>query len=583
MAEAEPLSAFTDDELRLPRVDHLIDSRPLSESVVGGLWRASDEFVRAAAESLRTKIVEHGGEVHYFGMAEVPHLLGIAAHLGDETLVHAHDYDRDQDTWAWPEASGSLVMKLEGVPKETVSQSGDASLVVEVSYPVQQHEVDDVIGTEATASIRIRPQDRDPTPGIVRAAEDVMAVRHAVREALGAIALYRPGTSVIHLFIAAPASACFAVGQELRLRNGKDVQTYRYRADDAEPQKRALLLTARALPGGARIVTEAESALAAELRAVVQQAHRDVKKHASELGEAGPWYRNLMPAPHVQAVRPFVSLSPLNAVVLDSDVVSDEPRDVDYGFEKEAKRTWKLSDALVLGFYEAAGRERERMRQLCRLFFYHEYLHDWQTLTKYTAEDVGSFANCLESIDYMADSFALLHQLDFAIRFDGVQADEDQKQFLADQIGLAIASFWAFEPAPPHFEWQERRLRRYLNWYWRRIQMQQSPDLPTALRTLVRRPAIEIVGFKYRTGDGRHYVLLNEPRPRDIQEVGVVLEDGRFMRRGTSTDLSVEEVMRAFGEQNRVAIDRFFNSLMEHAKQSGAVFAAPHTEVKEPS
>jgi hypothetical protein len=33
--------------------------------------------------------------------------------------------------------------------------------------------------------------------------------------------------------------------------------------------------------------------------------------------------------------------------------------------------------------------------------------------------------------------------------------------------------------------------------------------------------------------------------------------------------------MRAFGEQDRPAIDAFFNSLMEHTKQTGGAFAAP--------
>jgi hypothetical protein len=91
---------------------------------------------------------------------------------------------------------------------------------------------------------------------------------------------------------------------------------------------------------------------------------------------------------------------------------------------------------------------------------------------------------------------------------------------------------------------------------------------------LTRRPAIEIAGFKYRTGGGRHYVLLNQPRPGDVPEIGLVLEDGRFMRRGATTDLGIEAVMLAFGDQDRGAIDRFFNSLMEHAKQTGAVFAS---------
>lgn len=228
---------------------------------------------------------------------------------------------------------------------------------------------------------------------------------------------------------------------------------------------------------------------------------------------------------------------------------------------------------LVLALAEAAGENEVQLRALARLFFYHEYLHDWQDLTKYTAEDVGRFANCLEAIDYMADSYALLHQLDHAIQVEGFR-EAGARQFLVDQITLAISSFWAFEPQAPNVEWQERRLRRYLNWYWRRVQIREAPDSATAIRTLSRRPSIEIAGFKYRTGGGRHFVLVNEPRPGDVPELGVVLEDGRFHRLGSTTDLSIEEVMRAFGEADRDAIDRFFNSLFEHVRATGATFAA---------
>jgi hypothetical protein len=178
----------------------------------------------------------------------------------------------------------------------------------------------------------------------------------------------------------------------------------------------------------------------------------------------------------------------------------------------------------------------------------------------------------LESIDYMADTYAFLHQLDHAIQAEGL-AEVDAQQFLVAQIGLAIASFWAFEPVRPNYEWQERRLRRYLNWYWRRVQLREAPDLGTAIRTLARRPSIEIAGFKYRTGGGRHFVLLNDPRPGDVPELGVVLEDGRFDRRGTTTDLGIEALMRAFGEADLDAIDRFFNSLIEHLRPTGGVFA----------
>lgn len=79
-------------------------------------------------------------------------------------------------------------------------------------------------------------------------------------------------------------------------------------------------------------------------------------------------------------------------------------------------------------------------------------------------------------------------------------------------------------------------LRRYFNGYWRRGQMRVAPILPIAFRSLARQPSNEITGFKYRTARGQH------------------LWGGHACIRG----------------QDRTAICRFFNSLMQHAKQTGA-------------
>jgi hypothetical protein len=548
-----------------------IDSRHLEEAVEGGYWRSSDEFVRRSAAELRGAAQREGAEIHYFGIAEIPHVVGIAAHFGDETLVHVHDYDRDRNTWAWPGKAAPLTVETFGIPREQVAQTGELTLVVEISYAIDQRDVDKVVGQDLLGAIRIRPT-AEPTPGIVRSPADVLAVRQAVREALAAITRYRPSASVIHLFIAAPMSVCFGIGQELRLRNSVDVMTYRYRrSDPTEPYKRAILLTARPLPRGSRAVTDRERDLATQIRPIFASALADVKTHAAQIGENRPWYAGFERPDLLNEIAPFSSLAPLRSVVHDDDQFSLIPRDEDYGFTKDYPRTWEMSDGLLLAFYEAAEWDDAQMRALARLFFYHEYLHDWQDLTKYTAQDVGSFPNCLEAIDYMADTYAFLHQVDRAMRVDGL-GEGDTKQFLVDQISLAIASFWAFEPDAPNVEWQERRIRRYLNWYWRRVQIRSAPDLRVALRTLSRQPSIEVAGFKYRTGGGRHFVLVNEPRPADVPELGVVLEDGRFHRLGSTTDLGIEALMRAFGDGDQDAIDRFFNSLFEHLRATGAVF-----------
>ena len=114
----------------------------------------------------------------------------------------------------------------------------------------------------------------------------------------------------------------------------------------------------------------------------------------------------------------------------------------------------------------------------------------------------------------MADAYAVFHQLDFVSRAnpERVRDDDARQNFVGDQVDLLLRSFWAFEETPPWHEWQERRLRRYLNWFWRRVQIRRARDLRSAVRLLARQPAIEVAGLRYITGRGRIFVLLNEVR-----------------------------------------------------------------------
>ena len=572
ISEEEPLTALEPDELAAARAPLVFDSRDLAEAVEGGHWDSSDAWVRERAFQLQEVVERDGGEVHYFTMAEVPHIVGLAAHFGDAVPVHVHDHRDEQgvSNWSWQTDKKTFDLAVSALPSEIVSQPGEATLVIEISYPIDQALVDSLVGGDLLSAIRITIADQPPTRGIVKSVADLWEVREAVRDALAALRRARPGLQRIHLFIAAPPSVCFAVGQELQLRNGTDVQTYRYRSNDpAEPYKPALLLTSRGLPGTARPLTEEETALAADLRSVCRQALTDVKEHAAQLRSAdGDWYAGFSFADKLTAIKPFRALRPLHALVKDDDEFDDTPREVDYEFVTKDVRRWRMSDRLILAFYNAAGKDRERMRQLVRLFYYHEYLHDFQNLTKYTAEDVGSFANCLEAIDYMADTYALLHQLDHATRAGSdFSNDKDQRLFLGEQMDLAIRSFWAFEPAAPAYVWQERRLRRYLNWYWRRAQISRLNTVAHAVRRLARQPHVEVAGLTYQTGRGRQFVVLNKPRPGDKVEIGLVLESGAFWRQGSATDLDIEETMLAFANHDQVAIDRFFSSLYHHVAQ----------------
>jgi hypothetical protein len=574
VTEADAIGTLDEREQGLPRRVFSLDTRHLKDDVEGGHWRSSHLFIREQAAHILSLANDMGaGEIRYLGIAEVPQVLALGAYLGDERLIKVRDYDRDRNMWDWPISAPTLALTTLNPVKELVDQRGDAVLRVEISYPVLDADIEAAIGKERLSNIQIVPAGRSPAPGLIRSEQDVASVRLAVREALAALASARPNADTIHLFVAAPVSVCVAIGQELRLRNGKDVQTYRYRSGAGDRALTpALLLTSGDIREAPRQLSSEEVRHAQQLRSVWQTALEEVRRRAQQIApsdaQSQPWYETLEPADDLRAAAPFSNLRPMAELIKDADHVSSTAFPEEFEFDKDA-RAWQLSDELILAMFDAAGRDESRLQEHARLFFWHEYVHDWQGLTAYTSIDVGRLPNCLERVDYMADVYAMCHQVDFLARKRPAAPHADSFSFrdaLLAQIDVALRSFWAFEPPAPMADTQERRLRRYLNWYWQRVRVRDSRDLRSALDTLAQQPCIEISGLRRRLAGERIFVVLRDPGGFGRLHIGVVAEDGRFDRFGSSVDLSIEELLTAFSQHDHEAIGRFFNALVEHVK-----------------
>jgi hypothetical protein len=575
VSEEEAIATLATAELGRSRMIEGLDTRPLKDDIEGGHWQSSHVYLHEQAARIRALADEAGiTDIRYMGVAEAPHILALGAYVGDERLITVRDYDRNRNTWDWPSTQETLALKTVNLPMEEIPLTGDAVLRVEISYPILDADIDAVLGRDSRlADIRIMPANNGPTVGIVRSAADVTRVRLEVREALAALAAMRPNAQVIHLFVAAPVSVCLAIGQELRLRNGKDVQTYRYRSGTGDRVLTpAMLLTSGDVNDGRKALSLEEIRLAVKLRPIWQAALEDVQHHARALKAscADPnarWFSALQPAEALREAAPFPSLPPIHEVVQDKDSVAVAPFSGEFRLDAET-RQWYFADDLLLGMFNAAGQEERRLREYARLFFWHEYVHLGQGLTSDTAVEIGRLANCLERVDYMADTYAVVHQLDFLARQQGtpVTDDETHRRVLRTQLDVALRSMWAFEEPPPLTVLQERRLRRYLNWYWRRVQLRDAPDLCSALEILGQQPCIEISGLRRRLAGGRVLVVVKDRGGFDRLHIGIVLENGRLKRRGSSADASIEGLLQAFSQHDTNAIERFFNALAEHTK-----------------
>lgn len=581
VSEQEILATVSSDDQALPRENIMVDTSEFVDDIAAGDWTRSAQYLRRRA----TEIVAiansdaHAAGIRYFGLAEIPHVIALGAFLGDERHVDVCDYDRHRDSWTWKSDTQTFGVIARSVPHEVVAQSGDAVIRVAISAPISDTDVTEAVGGDHLADVQIAPAEGAQTTGIVQSPHDVADIRRVFRETLAALMAARPRVERIHLFVAAPVSVCFVLGQELHLRSSVPIQTYRYRKVEGEPSYTdAILLSAAEFSTSMVPLSDDDRAIAARVRESCREALEDVQTFAKVLreGTATPgtaqWWDPLK-LPSLADARPFRALPPLWDVVDGRDGVADEPFTGDYGRDKDS-RLWRLSDRLLVGLNRAAGGDPVQLRRLIHLFLFHEYLHDHNVLTKYTAAEVGAFPNCLEHIDYAADLYALIHQLSWARHYERkhVESDDKCRDYIAEMIELAIRSFWAFEPAPPVTEWQVRRLRRYLNWYWRRVQAKRAPTLAEALATVSQQPAIELAGLFLRVSGRRVLANLTKALRGEAVSLGVVMENERFARITDSPVFNFDELLRSFREADHDQISLFFNALYEDVNSRGGAF-----------
>jgi len=582
VSEQEVLATLAGSDLTLPRELVSVDTTGFADDLAAGDWERSTAYLRERAAAIHRLANDdpRAAELRYFGLAEVPHVIALGAFIGDERRVTVVDYDRERDRWAWRASNRTLTVTPTELPREQVLQPGIAVVRVAVSAPISDADVTAAVGATHLADVTISPEGRPPVTGIVQSAADVEHVRQVFRTTLGAIFSARPQVDAVHLFVAAPVSVCFVLGQELHLRSSVPVHTYRFRrAEGDTAYSEAIRLSSAAVAISPEPLREEDRMTAVEVRGVWKQALQDVQtfaavaKECHDEKEPGTWWEPIKFAVLAVAA-PFPPLPPIWQLVDARDDVAVEPFDGEYGRDKDA-RVWRLSDGLLVGLHRAAGGDHAVLKRLIHLFLFHEYLHDHNVLTKYTAAEVGAFPNCLEHIDYAADLYALLHQLGWARAHERqlVPTDEACQTYLADSIELAIRSFWAFEPPTPIDEWQTRRLRRYLNWYWRHVQVKRAATLDVAMHTLARQPAIELAGISMRVSGRRVLANLTKPLRGEHLSLGIVLENEQLARITSSPVFNFEELLRAFREANHEEIKGFFNAVYEDANSRGG--AAP--------
>jgi hypothetical protein len=556
----------------------VIDTAQFSGAGDSVSWNAAHTEVWRRVGELRDQISRRpASRVAYFGGGpEIPLTIAFGAYMGEHQAIELYEL-HDGGNWTWPEKSLTLDLEVLGEPQDRQSTAGPATLCIELSARIEEPLVREfVVETDEVAHVLIRPRDQNPEVRTrIRSRLDLEAVRSNVRSALTAIVNKRPNVTAIHLFVAAPASACVLIGQELRLRNMPSVETYRFRRTDAgEPNYVHAIRLREAGPTPREItLTDAERVTAGVLRkSVWEAALREVEEYAQQKKRSRTdgelWFDRIVLSDLLRQVRPFPALPPIYDVLPDLSTVDPVPLEgAFYGYERNTQK-WRVNDRFLLELSGAYGGDVNIIRQLVRLFMFHEALHVAHGITKAKVDEVGKFPNALEHVDYTADLYALLHELDRSGPLPVVD-DPTSHRALKDQVAalidLVVRSFWAFElnaPEPLH-EIEIRRIRRYLNWYWQLERVLMSKNRLQLARVLARKPIIEIAGLDLHAESRRVYGSLQRFDKRVGLELAVVLDDEELRRVPSSVTVPITELVADFRTRDHQQIKVFFRRLFD--------------------
>ena len=579
ISENDALLVLNENERLLERRHIEVPTADLNDAVEQGDWVGHGATMREHAAKIRQEADDcHAKRIHYLGLAEVPHILALAAYIGYEWDILPHDHHGEAGPWKWPSAGRTVSLKFLGSEalNATVEARGEAVLRVSISAVISDEDVRAVVGDGVLADVGLTLDGEAPRPRSIKSPEDVAAVREAFRDLFFRLRNARPGIERVHLFVAAPPSICFVVGQELNPRNSPPIQTYRYRNGDitVPKQQAAILISGTAEQPPPALLSSEEREVAEKIRAsiwpsVVFDVETYCKNQRVDGKTQGLWFDHLVHKEALKKVSPFPTLPALASFLPAGVTVSAEPLEGrDFYFDDIAKK-WHLNDHLLVGLDRATEDDQE-LQQLIALFLFHEYVHLFHSIGKRTAEEVGKFANCLEHIDYTADTYALLHQIDFHRgKVTQVFEEDGAIRFLCDQIDLVIRSFWAFDEGIGN-EWQVRRIRRYLNWYWRLAQMQRVQEIDVAMSLFTSKPYVELSGLQQVSRGRRTFARLDRlDRTTDL-EMAIVMENEKLYRLSESPNTRLSDLLHHFSGGKHEEIRGFFNAVYDIAEGHGS-------------
>jgi len=161
------------------------------------------QFSRRVRERISDGEIQH---LSVFSLAPQPLLIHLGTLLGDIIPCNVYQLHREPQTWSWPDEEHvpGLIVK---VPS---SKTGKPALVLSLSATIDPTRVTSVLGCDSSIwTITVQTPHND----LIKSPEQLCQLRIALRRVFDRIKLAHGQHEMLHIFPAAPVSACVEFGR----------------------------------------------------------------------------------------------------------------------------------------------------------------------------------------------------------------------------------------------------------------------------------------------------------------------------------------------------------------------------------
>ena len=506
-------------------------------------------------------------KVLYFGTATIPLALHLGFCFGSWKEVDVFLFQRETMTWEWPNDSENEIAVETNFVTDEFTAPIDVIFKVEATYPTQETEL--IESVDASTKV-IGLLVSEPGKDIFKTQKQLRDFAYKFELGLDNIASKLPNADKIHVFPTVPVGLAFLMGTKINPNITKPIITYQFNINHTPKYEKILVIQESISPEvnitdeDLKFITKIKNELKSELKNGIGVFVKSKQEEKAKYDKEFSWIQFILSNGSYAEIENgyWKNLPDIAETILSNSTLSDETKEASDGFYISENDEWQISDRFIFNIKNRLKNDEGKVMRALRLFIFHEAMHIKQSLTNYTAGNIGRFPRVLEEADYMADVWAMLHEYAYSKMYHASDVTTD-KEFFKEIIEIATMTMWAFDDLDTNNEeMQIRRVNRYLIWYWNFLQIEDRAcqTMADVVKILAIKPIIEVRGLDIRAQAQRTIFKLTNFKVQDL-ELGYLNNlTGKIDRTSNSAGMQIDEIIRGFRERNSEKILRQLKS-----------------------